>query len=246
MSAKPGTAVELAGVVNARDLGGWATAAGRVRRGQLYRSGALHGATPADVARLRDDLGVRWIVDLRGAREIELDGLGALAAPPVQHLSLSLLEGASDPARAATLLERYVEILERAGGPLAHLLETLATTADPVLVHCFAGKDRTGVVAAVVLGVLGVADADIVADYARTREQLPAIRASLEASRAFAEVVDRFPPETLHADPETMEQFLVEVRGRFGDMRGYVRGIGVTERTLSALAERLIESPAGA
>jgi len=238
--------VQLAGVVNARDLGGWATRAGRVRTGQVYRSGALHGATSADVARLRDELGVRLIVDLRGAREIDLDGLGPLAAPPVSHLSLPLLEGASDPTRAATLLERYLEMLERAGDPLVHLLETLATTADPVLVHCFAGKDRTGVVAAVLLGVLGVSDGDIVADYARTRAELPAIRASLAASRAFAEVIDRFPPETLHADPETMEQFLAEVRDRFGDMRGYVRGIGLTEKTLATLAERLIETPAGA
>ena len=240
MSPAGGRVVTLAGVVNVRDLGGWAAGARHVRIGQIYRSGALHGATVSDAAHLRDDLGVRLIVDLRTQREIDLDGLGSLVVPPVAHLHLPLLEDASDPSRAATLVERYVEMLDRAGGPLAHLLETLAAMSEPALLHCFAGKDRTGLAVAVILGALGVADEDIVTDYARTQDQLPAIRASLEASRAFSTVIDQFPPETLHAAPETMERVLQEVRRRFGDMVGYTRSIGVSEKMLAALADRLL------
>ena len=241
MSADAGRAVDLDGVVNARDLGGWPAGTRRVRTGQLYRSGALHRATEADAVRLRDELGVRLVVDLRTRREIDLDGLGPLAAPPVAHVQLVLLEGASDPTRAATLVERYLEMFERAGGTLVRLLETLAAASEPALLHCFAGKDRTGVAAAVILGSLGVADEDIVADYVRTQAQLPEIRASLEASRAYAAVIDQFPPETLHAVPETMERVLREVRRRHGDMVGYVRSIGVSDRTLAALESRLLE-----
>jgi len=242
VSSSQGREIDLEGVVNLRDLGGWAAGTRRVRMGQLYRSGALHDATPSDAARLRDDLGVRLVVDLRSAREVDLDGVGPLAAPPVAHLQLSLMESASDPARVATLLERYLEMLERAGGPLARILETLAATPEPALVHCFAGKDRTGVVAAVVLGALGVSDEDIVSDYAETRAQLPAIRASLEASRAFAAMLENFPPDTLHAEPETMERLLAEVRRRHGDMVGYARSIGVGDQTLAALEGRLLEA----
>jgi protein-tyrosine phosphatase len=184
---------------------------------------------------------VRLVVDLRTDREIDLDGLGPVAGPPVAHMQLVLLEAASDPTRAATLADRYLEMFERAGGPLGRLLETLAATSEPVLLHCFAGKDRTGVAAAVILGALGVSEEDIVVDYARTQAALPAIRASLEASRAFSAVVDQFPPETLHAAPETMERVLAKVRSRHGDLVGYARSIGVSDETLAALAARLLE-----
>ena len=184
---------------------------------------------------------MRLVVDLRGERERELDGAGPLASTPVVHHHVSLLDGATDPARAATLAERYLEILDRGAVSLAHILELFARSRTPAVFHCFAGKDRTGVVAAVVLGAVGVADEDIAEDYARSAPHLPAIRSSLERSRAFAEFVDRFPPDTLLAERETMAGLLADVRSRFGGVRGYLRTIGVPASTLASLESWLLE-----
>jgi protein-tyrosine phosphatase len=107
--------------------------------------------------------------------------------------------------------------------------------------HCAAGKDRTGVISAVLLGLLGVRDEVIVADYAATQENLDSIIDRLMDTEGYQEIFDALPPDTLHAEPETMLSLLAKVRENYGSMSDYARAIGVSDETLAHLQSRLLE-----
>ena len=175
----------------------------------LFRSDGLQHLTVRDVGRVRDDLGIRHIVDLRSTLEITSDGRG--------------------------LLE------ENAFGVLPGLLTTVADPPAPAVYHCAAGKDRTGVISAILLGLLGVPDGIIVADYAATQENLDAIIDRLMATEGYQEMLEALPPDTLHAEPDTMVALLEKVRLNYGSMREYVRAIGVSDENVASLESRLLE-----
>lgn len=238
--------VSLDGCVNFRDLGGWRTGDGRrVRRGLVFRSDALHRLTADDLARLRGALGVRTLIDLRSSHEVTSEGCGPLAEPPTAYHHLPFFDGpARDPGRARPeggLAAIYLAMLRFAQAPIARALETLAASPGAAVFHCAAGKDRTGVLSAVVLGAIGVVDSDIVEDYAYTRRALPRILERLRASQAYDYVFTELPPETLHAEPATMEALLESVRAEWGSLRGYASAAGVGPGALDALAARLLE-----
>jgi protein-tyrosine phosphatase len=238
--------IPLDGCVNFRDLGGWETSDGRrIRGGQLYRSDALQRLTAADVARLRDELGLRTLVDLRSSHEVAREGCGPLAAPPATYHHLPFFDGPErDPGRGGfrNLAQIYLAMMRFAREPIARALDALAASEGAAVFHCAAGKDRTGVLSAVVLGVAGVADADIVADYAYTRRALPRILERLRASESYAYVFTELPPDTLHAEPATMEALLASVRTEWGSVREYALWAGAAPATLEALAEKLVAS----
>ena len=238
--------IDLEGCLNFRDLGGYPTADGRtVRWRQVYRSDALHHLTPADVARVRDELGIAAVVDLRSTAELRGEGRGPLAREPIGFHHLPLFDGREArpenwPA-IVTLADRYFLLAEIAQAPIARLITVLGEAGGPVVYHCAAGKDRTGVVSAVLLGLLGVRDEMIVADYAATQENLEAIIERLMAAKGYQTMLSVLPPDTLHAEAETMVAFLARIRERYGSMRGYARAAGVADAVVERLAERLLE-----
>lgn len=236
--------VLLEGTVNFRDLGGYETADGRrVRLGRLFRSDGLQHLTAADVAELRDRRGLRAVVDLRSTPEVEIDGIGALPAPPVRYHHLPLFDGERSSAErpSSDLAELYYLMLRFAQEPVARVLGCLVEADAPAVFHCAAGKDRTGVVSAVILGVLGVPDEVIVEDYSFTKRNLDKIIARLRASEAYQHVFTELPEETLHAEPETMERLLVRVRDEWGSMAGYLEAAGLPAATLAHLRQTLLD-----
>ena len=239
--------VPLAGCHNFRDLGGYPTQGGaRLRWRVLFRSDALHALTPEDVAHVTGELGIGHVVDLRSSGEIAIDGRGRLADEDVRIHHLPLFDGggsaiSADLGDRINLADRYFLMTEYAKAPLARVLATLADADEPAVYHCAAGKDRTGVVSAVLLGLLGVADEVIVADYAATQENLDAIIARLMASEGYQGMLASLPADTLHAEPATMIALLERVRAKYGSMRGYVREIGVPDAAVAKLEKRLLE-----
>ena len=212
----------------------------------MFRSDALHGLTATDVARLRGEIGLTTVVDLRSTAELRADGDGLLQRESVAHHHLPLFDGdavrAEDRAATITLADRYWLLAEYAKERIAKVVTTLAAAEGPAVYHCAAGKDRTGVISAVLLGALGVPDEVIVADYAATKENLDAIIERLMASRSYENVLANLPPDTLHAEAETMAAFLERIRATYGDMRAYARAAGVPPEALEALEVRLLDS----
>jgi len=175
------TWLELDGAANARDVGGLPTVDGRrTRAGVLLRSDNLQGLSAADVRRLVDELGVRTVLDLRTSAEVGAEGKGPLwSRPEVTHHHLDLVphgfEGKAALARAIpdenapehAMDHWYADYLIDAPDSIANALRLLADPGSgTVLAHCAAGKDRTGVVVAVALSLVGVLRDAVVADYA--------------------------------------------------------------------------------
>jgi len=236
-------ALALEGSANFRDLGGWPVASGgRLRRAWLFRSDALHRLTPTDLACLRG-LGIATVVDLRSSHEVETEGRGPLAAPPTRYHHVPFFDERRDAASTprGDLAEIYFQMLRFAAKPIARALEALAASEAPAVFHCAAGKDRTGLLAAVLLSSLGVADEDVVEDYARTQAAMERVTARLRESDAYAYVFTELPPETLHARPETMRALLARARAEWGSLRAYARSAGAADSALAALAARMIE-----
>jgi protein-tyrosine phosphatase len=236
--------IDLSGCLNFRDLGGYPTSDGRTLRWrQVFRSDALHHLTPQDVSRLRDELGIGDVIDLRSSAELRSEGRGALALEAIRFHHHPLYDGESvrgAPVPDMTLADRYTLLAKFAQGPIAAVIGTLADTEAPSVYHCAAGKDRTGVVSAILLGLLGVPDEVIVADYAATQENLDAIIERLMSTKGYHTMLSALPPDTLHAEPQTMITFLERMRATYGSMEEYARAAGASPTTVRRLRDRLL------
>lgn len=235
-------------VFNVRDLGGLRTIDDRtVRRRLLFRADG--------VQRLRDDdlevaraLGLRTVIDLRTAGEITRGGQFPVDLCPVAWHSLPMLQRMwSEDDLVATsgaadfLRDRYLDMLTDGAGSLVEIVRLVAE-GQPALFHCAAGKDRTGVVAAVLLGLLGVEHDEIVTDYHATAGAMAAFVdwLTLEYPEAIDAMTNQ-PPEYLEAPPEAMSGFLAAVDERYGSMDGLADHLGIPEVTVSRLRETLLD-----
>jgi protein-tyrosine phosphatase len=246
----PTRTVALSGVFNFRDLGGYPTVDGRtIRWRTLFRADGLDKLTPDDVDVLRP-FGLRTVVDLRMAHEIEQRGRFPIDAYPVTFHNLSVMDATWDRelaresglAPAEFLHERYTEMLDVHGPRFADAVRLLAAPATmPAVFHCAAGKDRTGLLAMLVLGALGVGHDDIVEDYALTSTTMEAFLASIAEDPEFAERMANVPQLFFAADPQAMSMLLRDIESAHGSVRGYVRALGVGDAALASLEDQLLE-----
>jgi hypothetical protein len=218
--------LDVQGCLNLRDLGGIATATGDMLSvGRFFRS-AAPPAEPEAVARLIAATGLRRVIDLRMDSELKEAG-STHSESSCERVRLPLIGSVpshwpEQPDRTPPgTAGRYFEMLE-AGIPMlaevVHLLNDARRT--PTLVHCVAGRDRTGIVVASVLDLIGVPDESIADDY------------------ALSAVVDD--AEGRNARPENILIFLQQVRDRFGSFRNMLLGFGVSDRTLRGLNGALL------
>jgi len=238
----------LEGPVNFRDLGGYPAGDGRrVRHRHLFRSDALHRLTDADVERVHA-LGVTTLIDFRTTHELETNGWGGIALVSAEHVHLPTFDTTrpllDDEAVRRTLItapDAYVSMLRNGAGAYAAALRRVAASEEPVVFFCAAGKDRTGVFAALVLGLLGVSDADIVADYALTGEVIDRIHVLRgHDDPAGAESARGIGADLRNANPESMAETIVRVRAEWDDWAGYAESIGVDAPVRAALRDRLL------
>ena len=235
--------VAMEGCLNFRDLGGYPAREGRrLRWGHLYRSDSLHALSPADLERLWRELRIGEVVDLRTAAERAAEPSRGLDALPLRQHHLPLYDGTEGGGQrpGLALHELYFLMLRFRGARIARVVETVAAADEALVFHCAAGKDRTGVVAAVILGLLGVDDDVIVADYALTKQALEGIVARLGASEGYREMLAVMPADTLHAEPETMRQLLARVREAFGGFDGWAREAALPDAVVRRLRGRLL------
>jgi protein tyrosine/serine phosphatase len=256
--------IPLQGAVNARDVGGLPTVdGGAIRPGVLIRSASLGHLTDADVSHLVGDLGVRRVVDLRTDVEVDRDGPGALHAQPdvvIHHLSLypdapdrtemPAAPQVDQPAplpwqheRFATahgpVVAAYLRYLEQRPDSIVAALRAIAEPAGATLVHCAAGKDRTGVVVALALTVAGVPRELIAADYALTQSQIAAIVGHLARSDLYGFEVgqpEKIPP----ASAAVMMAVLDAIDTDLGGVLAWLARHGWTEAETQRLRAKLL------
>lgn len=239
-----------AGAFNVRDLGGLRTISGELlRRGVAYRADGLHRLPAAEIQRLHE-LGVRTVVDLRSAGEIgdaasmAADGIVVLHLPVLRDVWShdAFAEGVAPVDAVTFLVERYLEMLEEGAPAIAAIFELLATSgARPLAFHCSAGKDRTGVIAALLLSSLGVADDDIAEDYTTSAAAMDKLVEWIVAQRPdAADVMARQPAVFLSCPPEAMHVFLARVRQQWGSVDQYLESIGVETGTRASVRAAFI------
>ena len=250
--------IELDGVVNMRDLGGLPTRdGGRTREGRLVRSDNLQDLTRADVRHLVDAVRVTDIIDLRSHTERDLTGPGPLTETPLAHHHLSflvedrevgagealLLRGErQDERRSADFWTRhYLGYLDQRPDSVAGALGVVADSRGGTLVHCAAGKDRTGTVTALALSVAGVPDEEIIADYTATAERIARIVDRLIDVEPYSFGLQGRSLEEQTPRPETMAAILRTLEDDYGGAAGWLREQGWDEDRLAQLRSRLID-----
>ena len=240
----------LDSVLNLRDVGGLpVTGGGSVRPGTLLRSGSLSRLTAADAATLVDEYGLRTVVDLRTPDELATDGPTALARAGVAtaHLPLmadmdeAMAQVRDDADAVRTLAQAYRAFLDLRGEHLVTAARLVAWTGTgSVLVHCAAGKDRTGVTIAVLLTAVGVPRDAVLADYDATNEVIDDVIASLEDLFGGPEGIARIPLALRIAQPDALAEVLDALDREFGGAAGWLRSRGMDNTELELLRHRLV------
>ena len=247
--------IELEGVVNVRDVGGLPSADGRrIRPGVLIRSANLNSITEADVARLVDELGVRRVLDLRTDVELRDSEPGLLHGRDgisFHHLSLypDAEQATPDPVvpwagerfpdGLNAQVVSYLRYLDRRPDSIVAALRAIAEPDGATVVHCAAGKDRTGMVVALALSVAGVPPELIAADYAESQSQILAIIEQLSASDLYnldVEQPEKVPP----ADAETMLGVLAAIDADHGGVLSWLAQHGWTAQDTERLRTKLL------
>ncbi|WP_406354474.1 GNAT family N-acetyltransferase [Streptomyces sp. NBC_00658] len=241
--------IPFAQLHNFRDLGGYQAEDGStVRRGRLFRSDSLSKLEGADWDRFLS-LGIRTVVDLRYPWEIEAKG--RVPAHPslayhnqsIEHRPYDQSALAPDVAPGPYLAARYAEVAKDGTKEIRETLELIATAGEgPVVFHCASGKDRTGLVAALILSLLGVPERTIVEDFTLTGLATARLVADWRAANPDRELTW---PGYGQAPAEVMTLFLADLNSRYGSIQSYVTQIlGLDTTFISALRANLLEPAA--
>jgi protein-tyrosine phosphatase len=230
---------------NFRDLGGYHTQDGHtVRWGRLYRSDSLSKLQGADWDRFLS-LGVRAVIDLRYPWEIEAKGR-VPEARGLTYVNLSVehrpydqaeIDPGLDPWRF--LADRYAEVALDGAAELRQALEIVASENTPQVFHCASGKDRTGLLAALVLALVGVSEDDIAADFELTERATQRLVADWKAANPGR--VLKWPGYG-RAPEQVMRLFLSDLATTYGSVHDYaVKHLGVDETLISRLRTQLLD-----
>ncbi len=249
--------IEFDGAHNVRDLGGLPADTGSTRHRVLLRADALDALSDSDVAHLVDEVGLVHVVDLRSAGERAERGRGLLGDTTIVYSDLDVIddltlafrrdarttavEAGTDPE--VIIADGYVQLLEVGAPAFVTALERMvASGGTPALVHCAAGKDRTGVLVALLLDAAGVDREVIVADYAATQERMTAILARLLPAAAYQHLAEDLPAFVLDARPGNMRRFLGALDQTWGGAVGFFEANGVSRDTLDEWRSLFVES----
>ncbi|TWE13378.1 tyrosine-protein phosphatase [Rudaeicoccus suwonensis] len=251
--------IDLEGVANMRDVGGLPTTdGGTVQPGRLLRSDNLQDLTAADIDRLLQQYGVTDVVDLRSNTELRITGPAPMQAlNDVAHYHFSLFpdDRPADTADALVLpwhgraeqprdvdptASHYLGYLAERPDSISAALAVLARSAGATVVHCAAGKDRTGTVVALALTVAGVPRDAVVADYAASTERVERIVERLRVLPGYAENLAGVPMQAHYSRPEVIDRLLDAVAEEAGSVPDWLRSQGWSDEQVTALRDKLV------
>jgi hypothetical protein len=246
----PSRTLRFDGCFNFRDLGGYPAAGGRRTRWRsLFRADGLSRLTENDMDSLAS-LGIVTVIDLRTDLEADTQGRFPDGVDGVTYHHLPLTdtlpgeEESPDWDSPAFVTDRYLAMLSEGTTTVSSAIRLLADPGRrPAVFHCSVGKDRTGVLAALVLGLLGVPDDVIVDDYALSYDAMLRILEHLKETYPDArDIVERYRPVILSADPASMAGFVAGVRRTHGSFDALADVLGVVSE-VKTLRTEILESP---
>jgi protein-tyrosine phosphatase len=247
--------IRLAGAHNVRDLGGYAAMdGGETRWRSILRGDGLHLLNDNDMSVLINE-GLRTVIDLRSVHELAIEPNPFASHAIIQYRNIPLF-GALSPIDAVResngalfdMAARYRDAIDQCREPIATVLTAIAEADEGiVLFHCSAGKDRTGIIAALLLSLAGVEDDTIIADYALTTSIAAPLMERLRAQALTRGTDPHLVESFLACLPETMRATLSHLNENHGGTFRYLAGMGLDERALRKLKSRLVpvSAPAG-
>jgi hypothetical protein len=225
-----------------------------VRPGLLFRSATPQFLTTQDAAQLVETTGLEVVIDLRFADEAAAEGSGGLTTTAIARHHIPIIGAGGDVIADAVpvgegdqLGQHYISYVEHDAGAFAQIFRILAAPGGlPALLHCAAGKDRTGVTIALLLDVLGVPEDEIVTDYARTAEHMPHLLSRLATTATYGPSLAVQPADDpmARADALTMRVFLAWLRRTHGTAEQLLLAAGLDAATLDVLRDRHVEPAA--
>jgi protein tyrosine/serine phosphatase len=225
---------------------------GVIRCRTLLRSGSLRGLSPEDAASLLTEWDLRTVVDLRTPAELAADGPTRLADAGIATAHLPLMTDAdiavsrilTDDDAVEALGEAYNSFVDRRGGHILTAARLLAWSADgSLLIHCSAGKDRTGVTIAILLDAVGVRREAIIDDYARTNDVIDDVLDALARSPRSSISLEAIPLAARRAQPDALRTVLDRLDRDFGGAAEWLRAKGLEPAELARLRRRLVAEP---
>lgn len=248
----PDRHVPFANAFNFRDLGGYPVDGGRTTKwGRVFRADGLHRLAGDDLD-LVDGIGIRTVIDLRTSNEIADRGAFPVEQYPVAYHHLSIIDATwaetgtpefepTEQGGIDFLVWAYRDMLDKGADRFTQAIATLAQPGNgPAVFHCAAGKDRTGLLAMLILGGLG-ADREVIAeDFGLTRAGTARMRVWLADNnpQALADMDSR-PAHMSGSHPDAMRQILTDLDEQHGGVQGYLSSIGVGDALLADLSARL-------
>jgi len=238
--------IALEGAHNVRDLGGYDTAEGAATRWRsILRGDALHRLSEGDIEALLGH-GLATVIDLRNDRETATEANPFASRSEVRYHNTSLfsalapIEMMAETAVRFDMGERYCRAIDECQPAIAEVLTAIAQAPEGiVLFHCSAGKDRTGLISALLLANAGVAEATIVEDYALTETISGPLLARLRERAIGRGTSSALVELMLASKPESMRMALAHISQNYGDVPRYLAHIGLTASAIGELKARL-------
>ena len=239
--------IQLEGAHNVRDLGGVHTSEGRtLKSGKLFRSDALHKLTDNDLNTL-NEYEIATIVDLRSSGEVSKTGPARLAERGSRHLHMQVMTGDPQVQNPDQMMRdaqaMYIHMVSESADRYTAVIAALCDPENqPALFHCAAGKDRTGITAALIYSILGVDREMIMADYALTEPNVEKIMANvIEAMPELKAMIESRPAGQKRADENTIKALLEHLDHEFGGPVDWLRHNGLSDTAMETLREAMLD-----
>jgi protein-tyrosine phosphatase len=237
-------------VFNFRDLGGYKAQGGRtIAWRRLFRSSELRHKTSHDIIQLKEDISLHSILDLRSYKQLEPFEVSKLNEVGAKYFNIPIVDRSKDNERIdlqkfSNMGEVYSYRIMNHEGFGRRVVEALEIIAEsdthPLVFHCTAGKDHSGMLTAIILGILGVKDEDIIKDYALTGLYMNELINFWNTDIKMSEPLKKLPNYFFEASPDSMALFLSTLGRGYGSARGYINAHGADVSLIHRLENALL------